>query len=143
MMERDKEIIKLVNVLRRTARMAMQVEWTGGNQDAASYCVDQFNRVLARLKELDPDITPIFEPLPAESSLTVAAMACRQVSAYYEERTGRPFGWGKAFGVVMDPENLGNFWCKSAVDFEDIGEIIRESLEELARRRKQKHEKEK
>ena len=87
--EKDREIVKLVNVLRRTARMTMHVEWTGGSPDAAAHCVEQYNRVLARLKELDPSITKVFEPLPASSSLTVAGMACRQVAAYYEDRVDR------------------------------------------------------
>ena len=29
-MEREKELVKLINVLRRTSRMALQSEWTGG-----------------------------------------------------------------------------------------------------------------
>ena len=53
-MEREKEMAKLVNVLRRTARMALQSEWTGSSQDAARFCAEQYNRVLARLRELDP-----------------------------------------------------------------------------------------
>src|ERR1043165_480766 len=52
-MEREKELAKLINVLRRTSRMALQSEWTGGKEDAAAFCTDQYNRVLARLKELD------------------------------------------------------------------------------------------
>ncbi len=55
-MERAKEIEKLVNVLRRTSRMAMQSEWTGAGGDAAAFCVEQYNRVLGRLQEIDPDI---------------------------------------------------------------------------------------
>ena len=35
-MEREKEIARLVNVLRQTARMAMQSEWTGGANDTAA-----------------------------------------------------------------------------------------------------------
>src|SRR5262245_51085853 len=125
--EKDREIGKLINVLRRTARMAMQVEWTGGSPDAAAHCVEQYNRVLARLKELDPSISKVFEPLPSGSSLTVAGMACRQIAAYYEDR--------------VDREPFRAFWCRSSVDFEDIGEFIRENLHEWARRRKQKEEK--
>ena len=83
-MEREKELIKLINVLRRTSRMALQSEWTGGKEDAAAFCTDQYNRVLTRLKELDPGVGTIFEPLPAGSSLTVVAMASRQLAAYYE-----------------------------------------------------------
>src|SRR6266545_2181976 len=84
-MEREKELPKLINVLRRTSRMALQSEWTGGSQDAAVFCTEQYNRVLARLMEIDDGIGTIFEPLPAGSSLTVVAMACRQLAAYYED----------------------------------------------------------
>jgi hypothetical protein len=45
-MEREKELTKLINVLRRTARMTLQPELTGSSQDAAAYCTDQYNRVL-------------------------------------------------------------------------------------------------
>ncbi|MFQ5568630.1 MAG: hypothetical protein ACE5G0_03080 [Rhodothermales bacterium] len=84
-MEQKKEIAKLVNVLRRTARMARQARHTGTNDDAASFCVEQYNRVLARLIELDQDTAPLFEPLAPDASLTVVALACRQLAAYYEE----------------------------------------------------------
>ena len=88
-MEREKEIAKLVNVLRRTSRMALHSEWTGGKEDAARFCVEQYNRVLARLKEIDQGVGTVFEPLPETSSLMVAAMACRQLAAYYEDEVGR------------------------------------------------------
>ena len=148
-MERDEEIVKLVNVLRRTARMIMQVEWTGGNQeDAAAFCAEQYNKVLSRLKEIDPGVAKIFEPLPAGSSLTVVSMACRQLSAYYEDKVGKPEGWGRGFGFwggagcgAFNRKGFRDFWGASASDFEDLGEIIRESIQEWARRRKQKCEK--
>src|SRR5204862_4022953 len=84
-MEREKELAKLINVLRRTSRMALQSEWTGGKEDAATFCTDQYNRVLTRLKELDPGVSVVFDALPAGSSLTVVAMASRQLAAYYED----------------------------------------------------------
>ncbi|HLG16976.1 MAG TPA: hypothetical protein VJH03_21100 [Blastocatellia bacterium] len=142
-MEREKEIGKLVNVLRRTSRMALQSEWTGGAQDAAVYCVDQYNRVLARLKELDPSVATICDPLPAGSSLTVAAMACRQLAAYYEDETCSA-GSGRAYAVNIDAESIKDswrdIWEKSSREIEDLGEFIRESIDEWARRRKTKGE---
>jgi hypothetical protein len=133
-MEREKEIAKLVNVLRRTSRMALQSEWTGGSSDAARFSVEQYNRVLARLKEFDPSAAAVFDPLPADSSLTVAAMACRQLAAYYEDETGvRP---SRAYGFALDAESFKDFWQKSARDVEDFGEYIRESIEEWVRQRK-------
>jgi hypothetical protein len=137
-MEREKEIAKLVNVLRRTARMAMQYEWTGGNEDTAAYCVEQYNRVLARLKEIDADVAPVFDPLPAESSLSVAAMACRQLAAYYEDEVGGASPWGRSYGIHIDPAMFKEFWIKAGRDIEDLGEFIRASIEEWTRQRKDK-----
>jgi hypothetical protein len=135
-MEKENEIAKLVNVLRRTARMAMQSAWTGVAQDSGTFCAEQYNRVLARLKEIDPDLAPVFEPLAADSSLTVAAMACRQLAAYYEDEVGHSDKWGRAYGVGFDPQTFKDFWCKSAKEIEDLGEFIRESVEEWSRQRR-------
>lgn len=141
-MEREKEILKLVNVLRRTSRMAMHSEWTGGKEDAASFCVERYNRVLARLKEIDPGVGTVFEPLATGSSLMVAAMACRQLAAYYEDEVGgAPHrGWPRDFGMRFNPEMFKEFWTKSAREIEDLGEFIRESIEEWVRQRKGKGE---
>jgi hypothetical protein len=135
-MEREKEIAKLVSVLRQTARMAMQSEWTGGSQDAASYCVNQYNRVLARLGELEPGAASVFEPLPPGSSLTVAAIACRQLAAYFGDDAGRGRPWGRgvhAFG--FDPGTFKEFWRESAQEIEDLGEFVRECVDQWARHR--------
>src|SRR5262245_4555848 len=137
-MERQKELAKLINVLRRTSRMALQSEWTGGSkEDAAAFCTDQYNRVLTRLKEIDPGIGAIFEPLPAGSSLTVVAMASRQLAAYYEDELGSSRGFGRGYGFAFDPKMFKEFWEKSASEFEDLGEVIRESIDEWMRHKKE------
>src|SRR5678816_4368002 len=105
-MEREKELIKLINVLRRTSRMALQSEWTGGKDDAAAFCTEQYNRVLARLREMDTSVDVIFQPLPAGSSLTVVAMASRQLAAYYEDELGSQKGFGHAYGFAFDPKTF-------------------------------------
>jgi hypothetical protein len=126
----------LINVLRRTGRMALQSEWTGGKEDAAAFCTDQYNRVLARLKELDPGVSVVFEPLAAGSSLTVVAMACRQLAAYYEDELGPAKGFGRGYGFAFDPKMFKEFWEKSAREFEDMGDFIRESIDEWLRQKK-------
>jgi hypothetical protein len=136
-MEREREIARLVNVLRQTARMAMQSEWTGGSEDAAAHCVDQYNRVLKRLADFEPDVATVFEPLPPGSSLVVAAMACRQVGAYFDEDgRGRAWSRGPAFTFASGP--FKDFWRESAQDIEDLGEFIRESVDHWARHRGRK-----
>jgi hypothetical protein len=133
-MEREKEILKLVNVLRRTARMALQSEWTGENQEAAAYCSERYNRVLLRLKEIDQSVGTIFEPLPAGASLHVTAMACRQLAAYYEDELGPAAKFGRAYGVSFDADAFKEFWRRSGREIEDFGEFIRESIAEWSRR---------
>src|SRR5262249_18068655 len=137
-MEREKELAKLINVLRRTSRMALQSEWTGGKEDAATFCTDQYNRVLTRLKELDASVGGVFDPLPAGRSLTVVAMASRQLAAYYEDELGptKGFGRGHGHGFAVDPRMFREFWDRSAREFEDLGEFIRESIDEWLRRKK-------
>lgn len=135
-MEREKELVKLINVLRRTSRMALQSEWTGGKEDAAAFCTDQYNRVLARLKEIDPGVSSVFDPLPAGSSLTVVAMAARQLAAYYEDEFGPAKGFGRGYGFSFDPKMFKDFWEKSSREIEDLGEFIRESIDEWVRQKK-------
>ena len=135
-MEREKELTKLINVLRRTARMAMQSEWTGGREDSAAFCTEQYNRVLARLKELDPMVGSLFDPLPAGSSLTVVAMASRQLAAYFEDELGPGKGFGRGYDFGFDPKMFKEFWEKSAREFEDMGEFIRENIDEWLRQKK-------
>lgn len=138
-MEREKEIAKLVNVLRRTARIAMQSELTGVGQESASIAVEQYNRVLNRLKEIDPSVGAVFEPLSADSSLAATAMACRQIAAYYEDEVG----WGRThgIGVSFDTQAFKDFWSKAGREIEDLGEFIRESVEEWAKQRKKQERK--
>jgi len=135
-MEREKELAKLINVLRRTSRMALQSEWTGGKEDAAAFCTEQYNRVLVRLKQLDEGVGRVFDPLPANSSLTVVAMASRQLAAYYEDELGATQGHSRPHGFSFDPKIFKDFWEKSARDMEDLGEFIRESIDEWARQKK-------
>ncbi len=136
-MEREKELVKLINVLRRTSRMALQSEWTGGKEDAGAFCTEQYNRVLARLKELDPNVSVVFESLPAGSSLTVVAMASRQLAAYYEDELGPAKGFGRSYGFAFDSNKFREFWEKSAREFEDMGEFIRESIDEWLKHKKE------
>src|SRR5256885_10443844 len=102
-MERNQELLKLINVLRRTGRMASQAHWTGADKDAAAFCADKYNRVLARLKELDESVGAVFEPLAPESSLTVTAIACRQLAAYYEDELDTAGRFRDARGIAVGP----------------------------------------
>jgi len=140
-MERDKEIQKLVNVLRRTSKMAQQARWTDESCESnsgASFNVDQYNRVLARLIELEPNVEPVFPPLKKDAQLSVVAMACRQLAAYFEDEVKAGHSWGHAYGAAFDSDSFKNFWSDSAKEIEDLGEFIRENLETWANKRGKK-----
>ena len=130
-MEREQELKKLINVLHRTARTAMRVQWMEVGEDEARFAVTQFNRILARLAEIDANIRTVFGPLPEGSSLTTVAMACRQVVSYYEDEVGMEEG-ERRHGFALD------------FNVEEIGNLIRDSLQEFfgkerERRAERKH----
>ena len=144
-MERDQELLKLINVLRRTGRMASQAHWTGADKDAARFCAEKYNRVLARLQELDESVGAVFEPLAPESSLTVTAIACRQLAAYYEDELDATGRFREAQGIAVGPLMIHtgskvkracrDIWREAGGDIEDLGEFIRESIAEWTRHR--------
>jgi hypothetical protein len=109
-MNAHEEIARLVNLLRQTARMSLQAEGTVAERDTAAFCVNQYNRVLARLQEIDEAVSKVFVPLAADSSLRVAAMACRQLASYYEDELGWPFRRRWAFGGVAVHPGCGGVW---------------------------------
>ncbi|MEK6320755.1 MAG: hypothetical protein AABN33_03620 [Acidobacteriota bacterium] len=83
-MERDREIAKLTNVLRRIARAASYAAWNR-DADAARFCVQQYNKVLARLSELEGAVAPLFTQLPETASPEVARLAAHELAAYFED----------------------------------------------------------
>lgn len=135
-MEKEQELTKLVNVLRQTARVSVQPDWSDNEQDAARYCVVQYNRILKRLEALDPTVSNIFDPLPDESSLQIAAIACRQLAAYYSDEVEEATDWQDNGGPAFDPKAFRDFWRKGALDIQDLGEAVRESIQTWSQQRK-------
>ncbi len=134
-MEREQEIRKLITVLHRLTRTAARVQWMGAGEHEARFAVSQYNKILARLAELDANIKGVFDALPEDSTLTVVAMAARQVVSYYEDEVKterKDWGGPHIFGVGVGSG------C-SPVDFnlEDIGNWIRDRLSDV-----QRHERE-
>jgi hypothetical protein len=84
-MERDKEIVKLTNVLHRIVRAAGYAAWAKAAPDAARFCASQYNKVLARLEVVEPAVRPLFAPLPESASPQVIRMAAGELAAYFED----------------------------------------------------------
>jgi hypothetical protein len=95
-MERNQEVTKLINVLNRVGRAASYAAWNNAHPDAARFCATQYNRVLARLAELDPGLSRLFTPLPEAASPQVTRIAARELAAYFEDEVGR--GRHRAYG---------------------------------------------
>jgi hypothetical protein len=83
--EREQEIAKLVNVLHRIGRAAAFSSWIRREDDAVKFCSAQYNRVLARLKELEPAIATLFGELTEDASPHVTRMAAHDLAAYFED----------------------------------------------------------
>jgi hypothetical protein len=93
--EREQEIAKLANVLNRIGRAAAFSSWIKREDDAVKFCVAQYNRVLRRLKELEPAIVSLFSELNEDASPQVTRMAAHDLAAYFEDEL--PAGaWGRA-----------------------------------------------
>ena len=91
----EQETVKLLNVLRRIARAAGYAAWNKSGSDATQFCVGQYNRVLARLSELEPSVKHLFTPLNESASADVIRIATRELLAYFE--TDEP-DFANAFG---------------------------------------------
>jgi len=94
----DNEIVKLTNVLRRIARAAGYAAWVKADPDARHFCVGQYNRVRARILELEPAIATLFTPLPEDASLEVTRIAARDLAAYFEDEAPEAFAFQFQFG---------------------------------------------
>lgn len=134
-MEREQELKKLITVLHRTARAAVRMQWMQAGENESRFATGQFNRILARLGELDPNIKTVFAPLPEDSSLTTVALACRQVVSYFEDEVRTEDDWwnrGFAAGFKVP--------CGEAKDFtiEDLGNWIRDRFQEIGQRERER-----
>ena len=100
----EQETVKLLNVLRRISRAAGYAAWTKAGPDATQFCVAQYNRLLARLSELEPSVKPLFTPLNDSASAEVIRMAARELLAYFEaDEPERIHGFGRGFYFGCGP----------------------------------------
>ena len=95
----EQETVKLLNVLRRIARAAAYASWTKAGTDATQFLVAQYNRILARLTEIEPATRTVLTPLSDTASPEVIGIATRELLAYFESDEAeqvRGFGFGCA-----------------------------------------------
>jgi hypothetical protein len=83
--EREQEITKLVNVLHKIGRSAAFSSWVKRDAETARFCAAQYNRVLSRLREIEPAAASLFGELAADASANVTRMAAHDLAAYFED----------------------------------------------------------
>lgn len=124
-MERNIEVTKLLNVLRRMGRTARTNQWTTTDEAAEGHSVEQYNRILERLAELEPKVKGLFVPLPVGASWQALANATRELAAYYEDEAADPRFWADPKrGIWIDKTA---FW---GGDVGEFGGFIREKMNE-------------
>ena len=101
----NQETTKLLNVLRRIARAAGYAAWTKAGPDATQFCAGQYNRVLARLSEIEPAVVPLFTPLSESASAEVIRIAARELLTYFEADEPE-FGFGRGLYVGCSPRRV-------------------------------------
>ena len=134
-MEREQELRKLINVLHRMTRTAARVQWMGAGENEARFAVLTYNKILGRLSEIDPNVKGVFDPLSEDSTLTVVAMAARQVVSYYEDEVKTEHRHHERHDPRAYAFNFGK-GC-GEFNFEEIGNWIRDRINEA-----QRHERE-
>jgi hypothetical protein len=114
----EREIVKLVNVLRRIAKAAGYAAWIKREPEAARFCVSQYNKVLARLGELEPNLKPLFTPLAETASPEVVRMAARELAAYFGDEAPEPYVLKFAFGCKPRRERARGCWTSAPIHCE-------------------------
>jgi len=122
-MAAEKEIKRMIRLLKSTAEIAQDASLTGMLEQGQKTSTRQYNAILERLKETEeiPDV--LFPPLEEDASFDEVGVACKQLVAYLKEdeepektRTQKA-STGAHFKIV----NAGG-------DLKDLGQLIRDAL---------------
>jgi hypothetical protein len=84
-MEREKEIGRLVRVLRQIALAEKFSGLINPTEDLAQFNARQYNRIFARLIELEPSIKELFIELADNTPSRLTRLAARELGEYFAE----------------------------------------------------------
>jgi hypothetical protein len=95
-MEREKEVGRLVRVLRQIALAERFSVLHNRKENLAEFNARQYNRILARLIELEPSIKDLFIELADDTPSRVIRLAACELAEYFAEdfesrHRGSPF----------------------------------------------------
>jgi hypothetical protein len=89
-MEKEKEIGKLVRILRGLTRVDRFAAGREPQPDAIAFSITQFNNVLKRLKELEPNAATLFGELAEHSTWEMVRMAAHDLGSYFSDEAAEP-----------------------------------------------------
>jgi hypothetical protein len=143
-MDQEKEIRKIIRMLRETGRRASEGALTGAYSVGGATFVRQYNAMLEHLKEMGVLAGKLFPPLEGEVQSSEVGLLCAQLAAYLEgeiaEDEERPFPDWEHFPRpphpprpprVPDINISGNF--VDVRGLKDLGSLIRQHLPEWLR----------
>jgi hypothetical protein len=80
-MEEDREVIRLATVLREIARSSRDSALADEAGEGQAFCAQQYNRILARLGEIDPATAQLFPPLPETAPPRLVRAVSKELAA--------------------------------------------------------------
>lgn len=81
----EKEIGRLVRILRQIAFVERFSAVSGKREELSEFNRQQYNRILARLREIEPAIGNLFIELEEGASPAVIRLAARELAGYFGE----------------------------------------------------------
>lgn len=108
-----RELQRLAAVLRQIAYDAGCTLLGRGSRDSIRQCTAQYNRIHARITELDPDIAALFGPLPDHATAGQVRIAARALAAYIREQAveEREYAWGGCLAFFLPGCSLKMDFC--------------------------------
>ena len=102
----EKSIKKLVYLLQQVVNDAGLALLQNEEDDARHFCIDQYNKICARLAELDSELAGRFQPLSSRASVGMVRVAARDMAAHLIDYMHDHRRWS-SMGIV--PGFLGLF----------------------------------
>jgi hypothetical protein len=84
-MEKEKEIKRLVRLLRQIACVERFSGLSSKQEELSDFNIQQYNRILKRLKEIEPAIENLFVELGEGTNRRVIRQAARELAGYFAE----------------------------------------------------------
>lgn len=85
----ERELRRLAALLHQIAYDAGCALLRRGHTETARFCTDQYNRIRARIAELDPELAALFGPLPEDAHAGQVRIVARALAASIKEKTRR------------------------------------------------------